>query len=364
MAVGRPQHVLKRFLTALERDFLFQHGGVRDHAGQCPLQVADVRGDPAREKLEHRGRYAGTVPGALGLGLQDAKAELVRRRMHFRHQTPAETRAHALVHVFEIGGQAVARHDDLLVLFDQRIERVEELFLRRILAAHELHVIDEEQIGRPDQLLERHDAVEPQGVDELVHEFLGADVQHPAVGPTHAEAQADGVHQVALAEAHPAVDEQRIVWDLVGLGDVARRRVGELVRLADDEGVETVSVVQPDADSVFAVGLFVAGRRRFDLRLGVRQDGLHHKFDRHRGSGHRPPQRAQAIAVSGSHPIPQEPGRHRECNVRVVRRHERHRFKPTLKCSVAQLVAELSAHLPPLFVDGLVSRHPVPPAVR
>ena len=54
----------------------------------------------------------------------------------------------------------------------------------------------------------------------------------------------DGVHQVRLAESHAAVDEQRVVGAGRRLGDGAAGRVGELVRRADDEGVERVAGVE------------------------------------------------------------------------------------------------------------------------
>ena len=51
----------------------------------------------------------------------------------------------------------------------------------------------------------------------------------------------DRVHQVRLAQSHPAVDEQRVVGARRRLGDGAARRVGELVRRSDDEGVEGIA---------------------------------------------------------------------------------------------------------------------------
>ena len=57
------------------------------------------------------------------------------------------------------------------------------------------------------------------------------------------EVLADGVHQVRLAEADAAVDEQRVVGPRGGLGDGAGGRVGELVRRSDDELLEGVALL-------------------------------------------------------------------------------------------------------------------------
>jgi hypothetical protein len=53
-------------------------------------------------------------------------------------------------------GRAVGGDDDLLVLIHQRVEGVEELFLRAVLAGDELHVIDHQHVDRAEHLLEIH----------------------------------------------------------------------------------------------------------------------------------------------------------------------------------------------------------------
>jgi len=55
---------------------------------------------------------------------------------------------------------------------------------------------------------------------------------------------ADGLHQVRLAHTHAAIKEKRVV----GLGGILRDRLsggaGELVAVADDEGVERIARIQ------------------------------------------------------------------------------------------------------------------------
>ena len=54
----------------------------------------------------------------------------------------------------------------------------------------------------------------------------------------------DRVHQMRFAETHAAVQEQRIVRHARRFDDRERRRVREVVGLADDEGFERVARIQ------------------------------------------------------------------------------------------------------------------------
>ena len=120
---------------------------------------------------------------------------------------------------------------------------MEELFLRRVLATDELHIVDHQQVDRAELVLEIHRRAEAQGPDKLVHEFFGRQIDHLAPRGLGADVPGDRVHQVSLAEADPAVQEQRIERYIVHrrharLGNPARGGVGQLVRLADDEILE------------------------------------------------------------------------------------------------------------------------------
>ena len=69
---------------------------------------------------------------------------------------------------------------------------------------------------------------------------------------------ADGLHQMRLAESHPAVQEQRIVGFRGLLGDGQGRGVRELIRGADDKRVEGVARVELIS-------------RRIEIQLGLRR---------------------------------------------------------------------------------------------
>ena len=73
----------------------------------------------------------------------------------------------------------------------------------------------------------------------------------------------DGVEQVRLAEAGGSVDEQRVVRTGRCFSDAQRRRQGELVGRALDEGVEGVPGIETGG-----------GRRAPQLRAGWRAGGI------------------------------------------------------------------------------------------
>ena len=67
---------------------------------------------------------------------------------------------------------AITREDDLLLAFEQRVEGVEELFLRALLAGEELDVVDQQRIERAIRLLELVDGVVLQRLHHIADEAL------------------------------------------------------------------------------------------------------------------------------------------------------------------------------------------------
>ena len=121
---------------------------------------------------------------------------------------------------------------------------MEELLLRPLLVGQKLDVVDQQHVDRPVALAEGRHAVETDRVDQVVDELLRREVQDLQVRLPVEDAVADGVHQVRLAEAHAAVEEQRVVAVRRARRHGHRRGVGELVGAADDEGLEAVPRVE------------------------------------------------------------------------------------------------------------------------
>ncbi len=84
----------------------------------------------------------------LGLLHQDRDPHLELGRLDRDRQPGVEARGQALVDVDQPLRVGVAGHDDVRALGEQRLEGVEELLLRALLAGEELDVVDQQQVER------------------------------------------------------------------------------------------------------------------------------------------------------------------------------------------------------------------------
>ena len=112
---------------------------------------------------------------------------------------------------------AVAGQDDLLLAVEQRVEGVEELFLGAVLAGEELDVVDQQRVDLLELALERVHRLVLQRLHHRAEELLGAQVHHPHGRVGRAHRVAGGEHQVGLAQAGAAVQQQRVVGAVAGL---------------------------------------------------------------------------------------------------------------------------------------------------
>src|SRR5450759_2430763 len=124
-----------------------------------------------------------------------------------------------------------------------RIERVEELFLGSLFVGNELDVIDEEQVDPPVSTPEVVDFALLDAGDEVVCELLAGRIDNSLARKAGDDRVADGVHEMRLAEAHPAVQEKRVVRVARAFGDGETGGVGQAVCRADDEVGEGVAGV-------------------------------------------------------------------------------------------------------------------------
>ena len=221
LTVGHRQQILQRFLADIHREHVAAvEAGIRQHLAQRAFQFADVAaqmlGDEERHFLGHG--------HALGLGLaqQDRHPHFQLGRLDRHRQAGIEARDQAAVDARQFLRIGVAGDDDLLALRHHRLEGVEELFLRAVLAGEELDVVDQEQVQRMVVALEIVERLALVGLDHVGHVLVGMHVAHAHAGTGRDHGIADGVDQVGLAQAHAAVQEQRVVGRAGVLGHLQR----------------------------------------------------------------------------------------------------------------------------------------------
>src|SRR5258707_15333926 len=141
--------------------------------------------------------------------MKDGEARLEVGRLDVCDQSPFETRSESVLQSWDLLRWAVRRDDDLLVDLMQRVEGVEELFFRAVLAGQELHVVDEQHVDRAVLVAELSHAGGSDRGDDLVGELLGREVDDSLARKSVMNLVADGVHEVGFAEAHASVEKQR-----------------------------------------------------------------------------------------------------------------------------------------------------------
>ena len=191
-------------------------------------------------------------------------------------------------------------------------------------------------------------------------------------GAALADVPGDGMHQVGLAEADAAIEEQRIEWHGRGIRDPVGRRIGELVGLADDEILEGEPRIEHGAEEV-------SGRRVIGVSAVEIDRGYRLGLDRPPGgpaiarsrqgrastmistplSGRilRLPEGEQPIAVVGHDPVAHEARRHGHFHVLAANLQKRQLLQPVFVGGLADFGPQPAAHPRPLrlnlFIAGL-----------
>jgi hypothetical protein len=158
------------------------------------------------------------------------------------------------------------------------------------------------------------------------------------------------MHQVGLAEAGAAVEEERVEGDRPALGDAAGGGMGELVRLADHEAVEGVAAVERRGGQ-----LDVAGGRLGVVRGGAGGGGSGRmraggEFGRGAGDAEFEPRGrhafvgealADSVAEIAGDPVADEAGGRLEQKDAVLGAYEAEGVDPVLEGVLAEGSAEV-----------------------
>src|ERR1035437_10551551 len=112
---------------------------------------------------------------------------------------------------------------------------MEELLLGPLAPGQELDVIEDERVDAAELLLEFAHLVAPHRADQLVHENSRRHEEDLAqtLAARGIDLVPDRGHEVRFTEAHPAVDEERVVFFPRLVRDRLRRRMRELVARAN-----------------------------------------------------------------------------------------------------------------------------------
>ena len=193
-------------LGQVEGDGLVVEAGEGGDPDQGALELADVVLHVGGDEFEDV--VGDVVLVGLGLRAQDGQAGLDVGRVDLGDEAREEAAAQPVLEGVDRLGRPVRGEHDLLAGAVEVVVGVEELLLEPLFVLHELHVVDEQDVALPVAPLEGDGGGHPQGVDEVVHEGLGGDVQDAAGREVLLDVVADGVEEVGLAQARVAVDEQ------------------------------------------------------------------------------------------------------------------------------------------------------------
>ena len=236
------EQLLEGFLGQLHVHGAAGEAGVGCQTGQAAFQLAYVGVDALGDQLQHI--IGDDQVLKLGLLAQNGQTGLEVGALDVSVQAALEAAAQALLQLLDLPGRLVAGHDDLLARLLEVVEGVEELLLRGALAGNELDIVHHEDIGSAETVTELLVAVGLHGGDQLVGKVLAGDVDDVHLRMQLVGIVADGVHEMGLAKAHAAVDEQGVVCLRGHLGHRQGYRVGEPVAAAHHEGIEGVLGVQ------------------------------------------------------------------------------------------------------------------------
>src|SRR6202011_1411637 len=121
------------------------------------------------------------------------------------------TRYQPVLEIRDLRSRSIAGEHNLFMPVEKGVEGVEKFFLRTLLPAEKLNIVDQEQIGLAITFSELDQVVVLDRIDELVDEKLAREIHHLHAFLFDHDVLADGLHEMRLAQAHAAINKQRVV---------------------------------------------------------------------------------------------------------------------------------------------------------
>src|SRR6185312_12778424 len=181
-----------------------------------PLELSHARPDVLGDEPNDFFRDGELEVVEMRLLPENRDAVLEVRHLDVGDHAPLEAGDEPGLEAWNLRGRSIARQDDLAAAFVERVEGVKELLLGRLGALEEVHVVDEEEVGFAESPPKVGVGAVLDGRDELVGELLGTDESDAGFWAALDDLVGDGLHEVGLAQAGIAVNEQGVV-------DLARR---------------------------------------------------------------------------------------------------------------------------------------------
>ena len=125
--------------------------------------------------------------------------------MNIRNQTAAQTGFQTGLNAFQICRRFVRGDDNLASFFNQGIECVEKLFLRGVFAAHELNVVNHQNVNRTELFLESCRVFVTQSANKLIHKLFGRKINNVAGRILLLNVPGNCMHQVRLAQTDAGI---------------------------------------------------------------------------------------------------------------------------------------------------------------
>ena len=141
---------------------------------EMAFELADVRANALGDEERHFLRRSASL--VLRLLAKDGHFGLEIGRLDVGGESPLESRAQPLFERGDLFRRTIGGEDDLLLRLVERVERVEELFLRPLLAGDELDVVEQQRVDGAIAVAERLHLVVADRGDQLGHERVGGHV--------------------------------------------------------------------------------------------------------------------------------------------------------------------------------------------